>query len=80
MKNYIKEFQEGGIVELKTVKFRRQESEPANHYGKYYEQFEGFQKATTNCLKEAETKHKKASDSLLTLKFQTFADTRIMTL
>lgn len=49
-------------------------------YGKYYEKFDGFQEAITNCLKETETTHKKALDSLLTLKFQTFAKTKIVAL
>ena len=49
-------------------------------YGKYYEKFESFQEAITNCLKQTETKHKKALDSLLTLKFQTFAKTKVITL
>ncbi len=31
VRNYIKEFREGGIESLKTVKFRRQESELAKH-------------------------------------------------
>lgn len=31
VRNYIKEFREGGIESLKTVKFRRQESEMAKH-------------------------------------------------
>ncbi len=31
VRNYIKEFQGGGIESLKTIKFRRQESEMANH-------------------------------------------------
>ena len=49
-------------------------------YGKYYDQFDKFQAAITNCLSQTETKHKKALDSLLTLKFQTFAETKVITL
>lgn len=49
-------------------------------YGKYYEKFESFQEAIANCLKQTDTKHKKALDSLLTLKFQTFAETKVITL
>ncbi len=49
-------------------------------YGKYYDQFDKFQAAITNCLSHTETKHKKALDSLLTLKFQTFAETKVITL
>ncbi len=33
-----------------------------------------------NWLKQTETKHKKALDSLLRLKFQTFAETKVITL
>jgi len=49
-------------------------------YGKYYDQFDKFQAAITNCLSHTETKHKKALDCLLTLKFQTFAETKVITL
>jgi transposase len=45
-------------------------------YSKYYDNFEKFKGAITNCLEETETKHKKALSSLLTLKFQTFAKTQ----
>ncbi len=43
-------------------------------YSKYYDNFESFKAAITNCLGQTETKHKKALDSLLTLKFQTFSE------
>ena len=49
-------------------------------YGKYYDQFDKFQATITNCLSQTETKHKKALDSLLTLNFQTFAETKVITL
>lgn len=49
-------------------------------YSKYYDNFEKFKAAITNCLEETETKHKKALDSLLTLKFQTFSKTKLLTL
>ena len=44
-------------------------------YSKYYDNFENFKEAITNCLEETEKKHKKALASLLTLKFQTFSNT-----
>ena len=49
-------------------------------YSKYYDKFEKFKGAITNCLEETETKHKKAIDSLLTLKFQAFSKTKLITL
>ena len=49
-------------------------------YSKYYDNFEKFKEAITTCLEETETKHKKALDSLLTLKFQTFSKTKLVTL
>jgi len=49
-------------------------------YGKYYDQFDKFQAAITNCLSQTETTHKKALDSLLALNFQTFAETKVTTL
>ena len=45
-------------------------------YSKYYDNFEGFKQAITNCLSQTETKHKKALYSLLTLKFQTFSQSQ----
>jgi hypothetical protein len=38
-------------------------------YSKYYERFEDFKTAITNCLEQTDTTHKKAIDSLLTLNF-----------
>jgi transposase len=49
-------------------------------YSQYYDNFEKFKEAITNCLEETETKHKKALDSLLSLKFQTFSKTKVATL
>lgn len=46
---------------------------------KYYDQFDKFQAAITNCLSQTETRHNQALDSLLTLKFQTFAETKVIT-
>jgi transposase len=46
-------------------------------YSKYYDNFEKFKAAITNCLEETETKHQKALKSLLTLKFQTFTQSSI---
>ena len=45
-------------------------------YSKYYDNFEDFKEAITNCLSQTETKHKKALDALLTLKFQTFSESQ----
>jgi transposase len=44
-------------------------------YSIYYDNFEKFTKAIMECLSQTETKHKKALDSLLTWKFQTFSQT-----
>ena len=49
-------------------------------YSKYYDKFENFKEAITNSLQQTETKHKKALDSLLTLKFQTFSETKLVAL
>ena len=49
-------------------------------YSKYYDKFENFKEAITNSLEQTETKHKKALDSLLTLKFQTFSETKFVAL
>ena len=46
-------------------------------YSIYYDNFENFTKAIMECLSQTETKHKKALDSLLTLKFQTFSQTSL---
>ncbi len=49
-------------------------------YSKYYDTLENFKEAITNSLEQTETKHKKALDSLLTLKFQTFSETKLVAL
>lgn len=41
-------------------------------YSTYYSDFESFKGAITECLDQCSTTHKKALDSLLTLKFQSF--------
>jgi transposase len=46
-------------------------------YSIYYDNFEKFSTAIMECLSQTETKHKKALDSLLTLKFQTFTQESI---
>ena len=46
-------------------------------YSIYYDNFENFTKAIMECLSQTETKHKKALNSLLTLKFQTFSQTSL---
>jgi len=46
VRNYIKEFQAGGIESLKTIKFRRQESEMAKHRQTIREYFEANPEAS----------------------------------
>ncbi len=41
-------------------------------YSKYYEHFDLFKNAITDCLAEADGKHKQKLSSLLTLNFQAF--------
>jgi len=41
-------------------------------YSTYYESFQPFKQAITNCLSETSGRHKSALDTLLTLSFQTF--------
>ena len=48
-------------------------------YSKYYDNFEKFQKAISECLENASTEHKRELESLLTLKFQTFEKSQFMT-
>jgi transposase len=48
-------------------------------YGKYYEDFFQFSSAISGCLNDAHLHHKKELDSLLTLRFQHFDKTQIMT-
>lgn len=48
-------------------------------YAKYYESFPEFSSAIYGCLNDAHVKHKKELDSLLTLRFQKFNKSQIMT-
>jgi len=48
-------------------------------YSKYYSEFDVFKNAISNCLSCTHTIHKKSLDSLLTLKFQSFKKSQIMT-
>lgn len=48
-------------------------------YGKYYEDFTQFSSAISGCLTDAHLQHKNELDSLLTLRFQHFNKTQIMT-
>lgn len=47
-------------------------------YSKYYPDFSIFKRAILDCLNQTHTTHKKALDSLLTLKFQTFKKSSIL--
>jgi transposase len=47
-------------------------------YSKYYEDFGAFKGAISNCLNETHTTHKKALDTLLSLRFQTFTKEQIL--
>jgi transposase len=42
-------------------------------YSKYYAAFPEFKQAISNCIQQAPLEHQKKLDSLLTLRFQTFA-------
>ena len=46
-------------------------------YSKYYDNFDAFKTSITDCLRKTHTDHKKALDTLLTLKFQTFKESQI---
>lgn len=48
-------------------------------YGKYYEDFSQFSSAISGCLNDAHLHHAKELNSLLTLRFQCFEKTQIMT-
>lgn len=48
-------------------------------YSQYYEKFDSFQAAITECLETAPVTHKKELKSLLSLKFQTFENAQVMT-
>ncbi len=47
-------------------------------YSKYYEKFDRFKEAISDCLASASTKHKNELKSLLTLNFQTFEKAQIV--
>ena len=46
-------------------------------YSKYYESFDEFKDAIDDCLEQANTTHKAALESLLTLNFQSFRKVQI---
>lgn len=48
-------------------------------YSKYYDDFESFKGAITDCLAQTDTTYKEELDSLLTLKFQSFKKAQIVT-
>lgn len=48
-------------------------------YSRYHENFTAFVQAIDACLAQTHTTHKKALDSLLTLNFQTFEESAIIT-
>jgi transposase len=47
-------------------------------YSKYYSDFESFKEAISDCLANTHTKHKKALESLLNLRFQSFKKVSVM--
>jgi len=49
-------------------------------YSKYYEKFQGFKEAITDCLGKTDTEYKQELDTLLTLNFQTFEKVQIVTM
>lgn len=49
-------------------------------YSVYYPSFAPFKKAIENCLSQTQTKHKSELDSLLTLRFQMFDKTQLLTI
>ena len=49
-------------------------------YSVYYENFEVFKNAISNCLLHTHSTHKEKLDSLLKLNFQTFKESYIITL
>jgi transposase len=48
-------------------------------YSKYYDKFDKFKAAISDCLETAPERHKEELDKLLTLKFQTFENSQFMT-
>lgn len=47
-------------------------------YSKYYEDFDGFQQAISNCVENAHITHEKELKSLLTLRFQSFEKAKVI--
>ena len=47
-------------------------------YSKYYAEFADFKQAIESCLKKANTTHKPALETLLSLNFQSFKDVHIL--
>ena len=47
-------------------------------YSKYYEEFDDFKGAIETCLEKANTTHKKALETLLSLNFQSFKEVHIL--
>lgn len=47
-------------------------------YSKYYADFDAFKSTIAHCLQHTHDLHKKALDSLLTLRFQTFEEVQIV--
>ncbi len=47
-------------------------------YSKYYEKFDRFKEAISDCLASASTEHKNELNSLLTLNFQAFEKAQIV--
>jgi transposase len=47
-------------------------------YSKYYSEFTSFKNTITNCLEHTHSTHKKELDSILTLKFQTFKISQLL--
>lgn len=48
-------------------------------YSKYYDKFDKFKAAISDCLETAPERHKEVLDKLLTLKFQTFENVQFVT-
>ena len=49
-------------------------------YSRYYETFQDFKAAITNCLSKTDTEYQQELDTLLTLNFQTFNKVHVVTL
>jgi transposase len=49
-------------------------------YGQYYESFTDFQQSISGAISQTHLSYKKEMESLLSLKFQTFEKTQVMTL